>query len=297
MESEMKKFGLTILTLLTCGAVYALPLGNPSEASLFLNGSCGNNGSYNCCDPCDPCFNWCDAWGFRVGYYGDHVFNRHLAVDIADSSDTGQDVDQTEIYTQAGYIVMNVCNRFDVFTTLGATSIHMRTDSVTFGATSSVESDLFFTSEFSWSVGARATLWECDCLLLGIEGQYFQTNPDFDNILVYSNGARTYFNNDNDVRYREWQVGAGIAYRFATSCPTIAMVPYAGIKWAGCRFDLNDFAATASSLSLTFPSLENKKWWGYAIGLSLTLCDMIGVNIEGRWGDEKAVYVNGQFRF
>lgn len=293
----MKKLVVTMLTLLTCGAAYALPIGNPSEASLFLNGVWCD--SY-CCDPCDPCFSWCDAWSIRIGFYGDYVFNRHLEI-CNHEHNCGADIDDTEIYTSAGYLAFNICDRVDVFATLGATDIHIKTDASAWTAIISEQSEIAFETRFSWSVGARATLWECDCFAVGVEGQYFQTNPDIDYFLRYSDGSFTYFNDNNETRYSEWQVGLGIAYRFATSCPTIAMVPYAGVKWAWSRFDLDDFTFTLGTgtgeRTFTFRDLEAKKLWGYAVGMSLTLCDMIGVTVEGRWADEKAVYVNGQFRF
>lgn len=293
----MKKLVVTLLTLLTCGAAYALPVGNPSEASLFLNGAWWD--SY-CCDPCDPCFSWCDAWNFRIGYYGDFVFDRHMAVDLNDDDDedTGANIDRTTITTNAAYIAFNICDRIDIFTSLGASQLGMKTDALTFtGISPSFESELFFRTDFSWSVGARATLWNCDCFFVGIEGQYFQTHTELDNFLRYDTGTITYFNDENDVNHREWQVGLGAAYRFATSCPTIAFVPYVAVKWSGARTDFNGLSASIDGDIFSFPNLENDNVWGFAAGITLTLCDMVGVTAEGRWGDEKALYINGQFRF
>lgn len=113
----------------------------------------------------------------------------------------------------------------------------------------------------------------------------------------YDDGTITYFNDSNNARYQEWQAGLGIAYRFATSCPSIAMVPYAALKWSGCRLDLNGFETTIGTDLFRFTRLENDKWWGFALGMTFTLCDMVGVTVEGRWADEKALYINGQFRF
>lgn len=300
----MKKLVATILTVLSCGAAYALPIGNPSEASLFLNGLCWDT---PCCDPCDPCFSWCDAWSIRLGFYGDYVFNRHLEVREGDDDDDteGSDIDETSFFTNAGYIALNICDRVDVFTTLGASKLHIRTDAKSFGSTTSLESELFFETKFSWSIGARATLWECDCFAIGVEGQYLRSTPDLDSFLNYDTGTLTYFNDGDDdgpnsSRYQEWQVGLGISYRFATSCPTLAMIPYVGVKWAWSRVDFhdnNDFTFIEDGESLTVHRLRAKKLWGYAVGMTFTLCDMIGVNVEGRFGDEKAVAVLGQFRF
>ncbi len=293
----MRKLVATILTLLTCGAVYALPIGNPSEASLFMNGAYfqGNN-----VDFCDPCFSWCNAWSLRVGFYGDYVFNRHMQVRLSDD-DSGQDVDTTTINTNAGYLALNFFNRVDVFTTLGATSFGIQTGGTVFGAAVGNErAEIAFETDFSWSVGARATLWQCGCFDLGIEGQYFQSTPDVNYIFVADGGAYSYVP-DIDTKYQEWQVGIGVSYRFATSCPTVALIPYAGVKWAGSRWSFSPSSVTVigsdGDIAFNLPNLQSAKLWGYAIGMTFELCDVIGVNVEGRFGDEKALSVLGQFRF
>lgn len=286
----MKKLFATVLTVLTCGAAYALPVGNPCEANLFTNGVFCESG---CCDPCDPCFSWCDAWSLRVGFYGDYVFQRNLELDGHDE----RDINNTELYTNAAYLALNICDRVDVFTTLGATQLHLKLNSNAFGATSAVDSELFFKEDFSWSIGARATLWEYDSFCLGLEGQYFRTRPDIDYFTNDLDGSFNYFN-DADAKYHEWQIGLGVSYRFATSCPTIAFVPYMGLKWSWSKLDSDNFAFATTNLgNLTIYDMESKKLWGYAVGMTFTLCDMVGVNVEGRFGDEAAIAVNGQFRF
>ncbi len=296
----MKKLVATFLTILSCSVVIALPIGNPSEASLFTNGAwCESTG----CDPCDPCFSWCDAWSLRIGFYGDYVFNRHMEVRKHNNGDhTGSDIERTGIFTNAGYLVFNVCDRMDVFATLGATNLHIRTDDEAYDPIENgmlgTESELAFVTDFSWSVGGRATLWECCCFAIGVEAQYFSFRPRMDYFLNYGSGELTYLTNFPRAHYDEWQVGLGASYRFATSCPTLAMVPYLAVKWAGSRLDMNKtMFQDESAVTYTLNGLQSKKLWGYAVGMSFTLCDMIGVTVEGRYADEKAVYVNGQFRF
>ncbi len=301
LGDEMKKLSLTVLTLLTCGSAYALPVGNPSEASLYVNGIWCET---SCCDPCDPCFNWLDSWSFRLGFAGEYVFNRHMEVD----HHSGGVIDTTTLYSNAGYLALNFCDRFDIFSRLGVSKLHIRTDARSWGSTISQESELGFETQFSWSIGARATLWECGCFAVGLEGEYFQTKPDVDYFLSYNSGALTYFD-DVDAKYREWQVGLGASYRFATSCPTFAFVPYVAVVWAGSKLDLDDYqfnhriffdngtTLAPQTESLVLRDLESNKMWGYAIGVSFTMSDMIGVTVEGRFADEKALYVNGQVRF
>lgn len=281
----MKKLVLTVVSILTCGSIYALPVGNPSEASLFLNGAWWES---TCCEPCDPCFSWCDAWSIRIGFVGDYVFNRHMEL----KKGAHADIDTTQIFTNAGFLALNFCDRVDIFGKLGDSKLHIRTDARSWGSNVSLESELNFETYFSWGAGARATLWECNCFAIGIEGEYFQTNPDVNYFLNYNDGTLTYLN-DADSHYSEWQVGLGISYRFATCYPTLAMVPYAAIKWSWSKLVLDDFRFS----DFTLGDLESEKLWGYAIGLSFTLCDMIGVTVEGRFADEKALYVTGQARF
>lgn len=290
----MKKLILTVLTVLTCGAAYALPVGNPSEASLFTNGFFWDE---SCVDPCDPCFGWLDSFSMRVGFYGDYVFNRNLEVHRNDT-DEG-DIDRTSLYTNAGYIALNFCDWIDVFTSLGATSISMRTPAGVFTASNNIMMDLNFDTSFSWSIGGRATIWDCDNFSIGVEGQYFQTNTTLDNIMLYSTGNTSYFNDNNRVGYQEWQVALGASYRFE-NCANFAFIPYAAVSWSGGNFYLNDISfntSSAPSVSYTLRNTQPEALWGYAIGMTATLCDMVGVTVEGRFASEKAVYVNGQMRF
>lgn len=295
MEYEMKKLVVMGLTMLSCGAAYALPVGNPADASLYLNGIYFDDTIS--VDPCDPCFSWCDAFSVRAGFYGDYVFNRHLER-RGDGHGLLQDAD---IHTNAGLLVLNIAERLDFFTTLGTTSIDLRSNATNWNASASRETDLHFKTHFSWSLGARATLWQCDCWAFGIEGQYFRTTPDLDYLVNYGDGTKNYFDENNRTKYHEWQVGLGVAYRFATSCPTLAFTPYAAVKWSGAKLrtdrDLILIVENPAEETWTINRMQNRKHWGWALGMTFSLCDMIGVTVEGRWGDESALHVNSQLRF
>lgn len=293
----MKKLVATVLAVLTSGAVYALPLGNPSEPTLFLNGPCVES---HYCDPWNPDFNWLDAWSLRVGFYGDYVFNRHLEVNDEDFSG---DIDETKIFTNACYLALNILDRIDIFSTLGASKLHIHTGISSFSPTlTNSFIGLYFENKFSWSVGARATLWGCGGFIVGIEGQYFRTSPNVNSVFNYADSILTYFDSEDvnrRVTYQEWQGGLALSYRFETSKPRLALIPYTGVKWSSARLNFqNDLTIIdADAEVITFHNLKANKLWGYAVGTTLTLCDTIGVNVEGRWGDEKAVSILAQFRF
>ncbi|MFZ0565202.1 MAG: hypothetical protein WAM28_03360 [Chlamydiales bacterium] len=282
----MKKFLSTFLTLLTCHAVQALPVGNPSEASLlydglFLEGYCP--------DPCDPCLKWYEAISFRFGFYGDYVFNKHMEV----SSGLKPDIECTEMFTNAGYLAGNLWDRFDLFITLGASSFFISTNTSSF----SIDIDppggrlhLATDSSFSWSVGLRGTIFEFGCTSLGAEAQYFRTSPCVKR--VTENASQSAYLNDTFMRYHEWQVGLGISHRINL------LVPYVAVKWSGSRVNFDDDFVTGPNFTpFNLENLRSKNIWGFATGVSLVDCEKASITVEGRWGNEKAVYVNGQIRF
>ncbi|MCC5832997.1 MAG: hypothetical protein JJU12_08160 [Chlamydiales bacterium] len=284
----MKKCIFTILALLASGTAYALPVGNPADASLvcdglFVEGHCG--------DPCDPCLTWLDAFSVRVGFYGDYVFNRHMEVDD-NARDCG--VEHMRINTNAAFLAVNFWDRFDIFSILGVTNIFVETNERAFGLADSGRFKIKTNSSFSWSLGVRGTIWECGCTTLGAEAQYFYTRPDIvrltqeDTLSIYPKGF--------SAKYREWQIGIGIAHRINM------LVPYAAVKLGHAQFRLDDtlvsgfFNDDDLATAILF-DLESKKLWGYAIGVSFIDCDKASLTVEGRWGNEKALYVNGQIRF
>ncbi len=118
---------------------------------------------------------------------------------------------QSELYTNAGYLALNIWDRFDVFCTLGTTNAYIKGSSAAFnligligkavvGGDSGVTLpnanitnafvELYTDAEFSWSIGAKGALWECGCTTLGAEFQYAQAKPEISQINVVSNVAQ-----------------------------------------------------------------------------------------------------------
>lgn len=284
----MKKLFTTLLTVLACGSAYALPVGNPSDASLLCDGLIWEG---HCGDPCDPCLTWCDAFSLRVGFYGDYVFNRHLEID---RNEDDSDIEHAELYTNAGFVAANFWDRLDVFAAFGATNLLINTNASAFGGTNGSRIEIETESDFSWSVGARGTIWECGCTSLGIEGQYFFTRPDVKRVTIGSTTS-VYPDHIINAKYREWQIGVGISHRINI------FVPYVAVKWSRAQYSFDD-ARPDTSTGTPFTNVElydthNKKDWGYAVGVSVVDCEKASLTVEGRFGDEKALYVNGQIRF
>lgn len=286
----MKRLVLYTLCLFAGTTLQALPVGNPGEASLYKKGLfCESN------QECDPCFKWYKAWSLRLGFYGDYIYDRKMQTDDRDRQINNKSVHRTEIYTNAAYLALNVCDRVDVFASLGGTKMRQHfNNEITFGFGCA---ELEYENAFSWSVGGRATLWECNCLLIGVEGQYFRTNPEmrkyceFDAIFVPSSTKKNL--------YSDWQVGLGASYKIATSC--VAMVPYAAITWSGSQIAggkyIDFLDSNLNPGVLLIPAMDNRDLWGFAVGTTFNLCEEVGVTVEGRYGSEVGLYVNGQVRF
>ena len=287
---DMKKLLLSLLLLST--PLFALPIGNPIDASLYSNSLMW--GDYYSTDRrsdlCDPYFNWCDAWNFRLGFDGDYVFDRHMEID----SNGKRDIDHFEIFTNAGFLAMNICDRFDIFGTLGASNIYLRANPMIMGENGSKVLELWTETTFSWSVGSRLTLWNCDCWYFGIEGQYFYTKPDVE--FVQSDHVFAYPDNEINMKYTEWQVGVGISYLLRVSGSGLSVIPYTALKWAGSKAHFNKRIPDPDE-ELTLVDLDNDKTWGYALGTTLLFCNALSLTVEGRWGDEKAFHINGQINF
>lgn len=268
----MKKRVATLLTAFSYAPAFCLPLANPTDASLLTQGIFTDTSCKS------PSFGWLQSVGFRLGFYGDYVFNRHLKFNENQSGFGANEsvVEKTELFTNAGFLALNFCNRVDFFTTLGASRLRLDTPITTVGMRYHVET----STHFSWSVGCRATLWDHGCTSVGLEGQYFQFNPTVERFSITD---ATSFYLDSPAAYREWQVGLGLSHRVRV------LVPYLGVKYARSQFNYTDDADERS--------YRSDKHWGAVIGTTLAICKRASVTAEGRFGDEKALHVNGQIRF
>jgi len=282
----MKKIWSLFFSLLVTASASALPVGNPWDASLLLDGVIMDGHCFEY-----PSCNWCEAWSVRVGFYGDYVYDRHLRVDEKENHST---IHKSEVYTNAGYLALNLFDRVDLFGTVGATRISLSGPQNEFD---SIFSSFFFLesmTDFSWSIGVRGTLWECGCFGLGAEAQYFYTKPRLNwalNDQTITNPV--YGDSGNHVKYQEWQIGIGAAYQYFIATYCSSLVPYVAVKWSQAKVDLGNFPFD----DFTFPDLENDRSFGYAVGVTLVGAKKMSVTIEGRFIDERAVHVNTQYRF
>jgi hypothetical protein len=314
------KYTPIIACTLIAFSCQALPVGNPMEPAL-LQGSVLSDWvceDLRCPGP--------DRLDLRLGFYGDYVFQRNLEVySLGGQSDTNADLLHTQLFTSAAYLSATWNRCIEIYATLGASKIRLDGDSNSFGllgisafplvqggppeaTTLGGLVQIKSLDAFSWSFGGRGVIYELGCLRLGVEGQYFQTRPQIKWIqmtntyisrlinpfgVLYSKGLGQ-ANSLLNMVYQEWQAGLALA------CDAGVVSPYAAVKISGAKLYMDNAKAGYLDVPGTYPILGNcqsSKHWGYAIGLSAVSANSLALTLEGRFGDETAVYANGQFRF
>ncbi len=302
----MKKQFMTMLAVLSCGAVQALPVGNPAAASLLCDGIFWEG---HCGDMCDPCLTWCDAFSVRFGFWGDYQFNRYMETDDSES----KDVDTTRVISNAAYLVGNFWDRFDIYATLGTTQLQFWGDQGIWQASGpspvNQTGDALFhlttNTNFAWSIGARGTIWECGCTSVGAEFQYLQSRPTLQFYDEYNNDVGTderyrqhFTAGGYGIKYLDWQVGLGIAHRINL------LVPYVAVRWSGAKAYLGSAKLQSDGVqapgipnSATLVDLKTNKYWGYAVGASLVDCEKMALTVEGGFASSIEASVIGEIRF
>jgi hypothetical protein len=214
---------------------------------------------------------------FRSGYWGDFVFDRESKQTIEGQS--SKKSKNFSLNTNGGFFALNYCNWIEAFGTAGETDFQY-----------TLVDPLQFVTLFpavSWSAGLRGS-WRCKNWIFGAEGQYFQAKHSSAYSTNVSSGIVSYYNHSASGTYREWQGGFGLAYQLE-SYESFDFVPYIGMRFADFR--------DSFSLGNSKYHFAADKFVGYAVGSTLLLGHALGLNIEGRYGDEVGLFVNGQFRF
>jgi len=277
----VRKLFFQIVILLGSTAAWALPTGNITSPGLYQSTRV-STGMLN----------------FRVGFYGDYVFNRYLET----TNNMGQ-VHKTQINTNAGYFAVNLFRWVDLFATVGESKLTINTPSSIYSSTLSSNipmTTLPFESAFSWSAGGKTLLFKWRSLRVGVEGQYFQYCPtlsSFKRVVVI--GVLTTPLNTPKMKYTEWQVALGPSYEFFCRSDAFSLVGYSAVTWSNASFDLKgfQFVITNPTRTYTLPDLQSTQCLGYSIGATALLCHRVGVTAEARFVDELALHVNAQFCF
>lgn len=194
--------------------LWALPTHSPNRPTYFRDDS-------SSFDPCDPCFSWREALNWRIGYYGDFVYNREMK--RRRYGHQAGIVERVAFTTNGGTLTVNAADWFEFFTMLGTTKFFIRTPNKEEGG----ESLTLFSPSFSWSIGMRGTIWKYRDLAFGFSGQYFRTYTRANSFLDYRGGTSTFFNDNSKRPFYEWMASFGTSYTFSGT--TMSFIPHAAL--------------------------------------------------------------------
>lgn len=278
--------------------LFALQIVNPADSVMYTNGLCT--------DSCSDSECWWDDFSLRFGFYGDYVFDRHLQVNdylltAADSPfvlSSGGDIYRTQLYTNAGMVLLNFCDWIEAYATFGVSRMELNLPNNLFGIDDGMII-LESSSHVSYSVGAAAPIWQSGNFTLGVQAQYFYFYPNME-LLHTIIGGIIVRSNDNRAKYVEYQGALAASYTFENEAHH-AIIPFAAIQFSGVSFNLskvdNMLLADQGGLTVSFPRVHQQRVVGWTIGTSMMLNNAIGVTAEARFANEKALGINGQFRF
>lgn len=267
----MKKiFILLFLSFLPLEALY---FGNPANPSFY------NQGIFRTWDE--------NFYSFRFGYYGDFVFDRYLENHLGD-------IEKTRLMTNAAYFVFGM-KIAEVYATFGESKLTMFSPANSFVLEGPLDTnpkvDLFFRENFSWSIGARAELFQYRWLTVGVAGQYFLLSPELDCINVFQHFENIHSRN---LSWHEWQIGLGCSLDFATTLPCFTWSLYSAVTYSRCYFTTNNVLLITSETTLLGQDLflQNccaRKNVGLAIGATVAIHTKAGITVEASFFDAKAV--------
>lgn len=267
----MKKFLGLLAAVSSCFSLFALPVGNPAEPDMLSTGLFTRDRG--------------DCAGMRFGYRGDFVANKYLKFNESEDH-----VDFYTTGTNAITATLNLWNRLDLFGLIGETDVHFDT-STSFGGLLGeviVQSD----RQLSYGWGAKWIIWNCGSTALSIEGQYqnFRANlrqatllvPALDEPVIIITETHAF-----RVTYHEYQFSLGISHRIGH------LVPYVAVKYSNEIAELRDH----TKITNFNVKMKNRRKFGLAIGISLFEACGIEITAEGRFINEEALSIIGQFRF
>ena len=241
-----------------------------------------------CSEPCP--INYCDPWqsiALNIGFTGSYVHHHQMIMDRRESNSAVRDFN---LRTNASYLALNVCELFELFSTVGATDIFVDfAPKVLNKPNSSDKLELNLSTAYSLAVGGRATAIQCDPFFLGFEVEFFRTKPSIISIENTPVNQRNY-------KYTEWQISGGGAYLIPLG--SMEFVPYLGIHFGRTYFSAQRIGVTdRDGDELIFQTFRQLHHVGYSCGTTLVGCGKIQLTAEATFISELAFTFNSSFRF
>ena len=187
----------------------------------------------------------------------------------------------------AGTFTFNILERVDIFGVFGSARMKANWRIGPPAAAARIETQSKY--RFLWAVGGNILLFDWGNTGLGIAGRFTRTNPSVEWLTSNGTGFPTM---GAKFRYYQWQVDLALSHRIDI------FIPYVGITFSGARTRIRTLTSVviANNGSGSI-HMRNRDYIGVVIGTTLTSGKYFMLNIEGRFVDEEAVSITGEFRF
>lgn len=213
----------------------------------------------------------------KVGAQCDYVFDRKLK----GKGNAKGPVDNFTILQNQGTVTFNMQDRIEAYGSFG--SFH--TEFANEPHSDNKRREYGTHDHFTWGAGLRAVVFHWGNALMGIDGKYQRALvPVKWNTL---NGEA--LPPASNLFYREWQVGASMAYEAGT------FIPYMGLTYARARAKVN--SVNPALFSPGSFSMTNRERVGLALGCTLAPGCVVDLSIEARFFSEQALTLAGDIKF
>lgn len=265
------KFKLKVFFAVAIASLQASPVGNPAfprliQEGYFIPGSKGVN--------------------VRAGYEGNFVGDARLE---QEKEGSGR-VDSFRQSANAGTVTLNVSNRFDFYTVLGASQFNAdwRFEILEDSALAVHRAQLETLTQFLWGIGTRAILFETPTLTVGAGGRYSfcQTEP-----VVLAIDAIEQAVAGTKCRWNEWQIDLDFAFQIDL------FTPYVGVTYSFTHVWIGPFSTPISMNDSGVNHFETRQPVGAVIGCSISTGKYFMLNVEAHLISEEAVTISGDLRF
>ncbi len=224
-----------------------------------------------------------EEWfGIKVGYQFDGVYDRRLRVVHRHSADQRKRVQQYDSLSNQGVLTFNFNDRVELFGSAGVMSFNL-----TQRAFEDIKVTYDSETHLAWGIGGRAILAYWGDLQIGLNAAYLQSNLPLSSVKV----NRKYSNNQATAKFREWQVGAGLSYRFNW------FIPYVGVDFSDFRMKIKPLKSLIYLFRSNRAVFKEVYPLGIFFGFGLSPDKVLNINFEARFINENAASASLDFKF
>ena len=161
-------------------------------------------------------------------------------------------------------------------------------------------------SDFAFKLGGKYDLMNFELLpdrenaKLFASGGYRYTNPTVESAVTDTGIQPSAL--AAEVRFQEWQAAMGVSQRFDGFLTGVAFIPYLGAKYSDLNLNLEGEITFPVGVGTNASAVTGQRGSEHVIGMFVGLQilaweERLSFDVEGRFYDETAVYVNAHMRW